>query len=97
MAEAQPMMQDIQAAKSAVRAMTDVADLAEYCTGKNTAGSWPKTGGPQLQQPKFNLSAQNKYAKLRNFKIEVRRHFVTKNYDTEDAKKVPIIKNWKGI
>ena len=48
--------------------MTVVADLEEYCTVRNVAAIGPKASGPQLKQPMFNWSAQNKYDELKNFK-----------------------------
>ena len=60
-----------------VRAMTGV-DSAEHRTRGNAGVSGPKTGTPQLGQPKFNWSAQNKNGELKNFEMVARNIFMRK-------------------
>ena len=88
--------QAIEAARAAVRAMTQVAVLAESSIRKNTMGTGPKAGGEKLRQPKLNRSAQNKYDQLKNFKMKERNIFMTNNYDIADIGKVLIIKKRLG-
>ena len=63
-----PHKQQLKLPKAAVKAMTEAAGLAEYSTRRNAAVSGPKVGRPQLRQPTFEYSAQNKYDELKNFK-----------------------------
>ena len=50
----------------------------------------PKIGGPAMKQPSFNWEADNKYSKLRNFRLEVNNILVT--YNTHQAEQLAIVK-----
>ena len=76
--------------------MTEVAELTEFHTGRKAMGNGPKADGPQLRYPTFNCLAQNKYEKLKNFKMEVGDIFMTKRKYRKYRKKVLTINNWLG-
>ena len=44
----------------------------------------PKLGGPSLKQPTFAWSSTDKYAELRNFKLEVNNIFQMYNINQAD-------------
>ena len=71
--------------RAVVKAVTEIADLAEGNTRKNWADNvGPLSGGP--------LISKNQYIELRNFGMEVKDIFMTKSYDIGDAEKVPTTK-----
>ena len=47
-----------------------------------------------MKQQTFDWCSTDKYAELRNFKLEVRNMF--QNYSVRQAERVPTIKNWLG-
>ena len=58
-------------------------------TGRNAVDSGPKAARPQLRQPTFDWSAQNKFDKIKGFVKEVRNIFMTKIIISEMQKKYP--------
>ena len=47
-----------------------------------------------MKKPTFNWNSIDKYAELRNFKLEVKNIFP--KYSINQAERVPIFKNWLG-
>ena len=78
------------AAKAAVQAMA----MASTDKSQRAQKAGPKLGWPIMKQPTFNWSSTDKYAELMNFKMEVKNKF--QNICTNQAERVPIIKNWLG-
>ena len=61
---------------------------------ERTQNVGPKLGRPIMRQLTFNWSFTDKYAELRNFKLEVENMF--QNYSISKAERVPIMINWLG-
>ena len=85
-----------QAATEATKAIVQVmaaagADESTKPRSK-TVNMGPRLGRPSDKQPSFNLIVKDKYAEVRNFRLEVKNIF--KTYNTSNAGKVTIIKNW---
>ena len=53
----------------------------------------PKVG-PMMKQPTFDWDTEDKYNKLKNFRLEVYNFF--KSYNMPDIEKTALIKNWLG-
>ena len=51
----------------------------------------PRLDGPMMRQPNFNWEAEDKYNKLKNFRLEVNNIF--KCYNTPQTEQLAIIKN----
>ena len=78
----------VEASRVAIQAMTVTA--AE--TSQSTAG--PKIGRPAKKQPAFNWEADDKYNKLKTFRLEVNN--VLSTYNTPQTEELTIVKNWIG-
>ena len=61
---------------------------------ERTQNAGPKLDRPVMKQPMFDWSSTDKYAELRNFKIEVKNMFQTSSIS--QAERVAITKNWLG-
>ena len=58
----------------------------------------PKIGRPAMKQPTFNWEADDKYRKLKTFRLEVNNILTT--YNTSQIEQLAVIKNWlcrKGL
>ena len=53
-----------------------------------------KIGRPAMKQPSFNWEKDDKYSKLRNFRLEVNN--IITLYNTPHAEQLVIVKNWLG-
>ena len=56
------------------------------------AGS--KIGRPAMKQPSFNWEADDKYSKLKTFRLEVNNILIT--YNTPQTEQLAMVKNWLG-
>ena len=56
--------------------------------------SEPKIGSPALKQPTFDWNAQNKYSKLKTFRLEV--NDVLSTYNTPQTDELVLVKDWLG-
>ena len=56
--------------------------------------SEPKIGGPTMKQLTFNWNAEDKYSKLKTFRLEVNN--VLSTYNTPQTDKLVLVKNWLG-
>ena len=72
-----------EAMKAAIQAMAAAGNERAQNTG-------PRLGRPTMKQPNFNWEAEDKYNKLKNFRLEVNNIF--KSYNTPQAEQIPIIK-----
>ena len=54
----------------------------------------PKTGRPAMKQPSFKWEADDKYSRLKNFRLEVNN--IITSYNTPHAELLAIVKNWLG-
>ena len=54
----------------------------------------PKMSGPIMKQPTFDWSSKDKYAELRNFKLEIGN--MLQNFNLGPKERVLVIKNWPG-
>ena len=77
-----------EATRVAIQAM--VATVAER--PQSTAG--PKVGGPAMKQPTFNWETEDKYSKLKTFKLGINN--VLSMYNTPQAEQLVMVKNWLG-
>ena len=75
-----------QGARVAVQAMA-IASVENNQRVKNVG---PKLGRPIMTQLTFDWTSIDKYAEIRNFRMEVTNMF--KNYNTSQVERVPIIK-----
>ena len=57
-------------------------------------GSGPKVDGPTMKQPTFDWNAQDKYSKLKTFRLEVNN--ILSTYNTPQTDKLTLVKNWLG-
>ena len=76
----------IKATRAGVRAMMDVAELAESSTMKNQMGTGPKASGPQLGEPTVNWSIKTSMMNWKTLRWH-EQHIMTKNYDVVDIEK----------
>ena len=77
-----------EATRTAIQAMAAAASERP----KNMAG--PKIGGPAMKQPTFNWEVEDKYIKLKTFKLEVNNILTT--YSRPQAQQLAMVKNWVG-
>ena len=74
-------------ARAAIQALTMAeAERLQYTR--------PKVGGPIIGQLTFNCNSIDKYAELRNFRLEVKS--MLQSYRISNVERVPIIKNLLG-
>ena len=84
-----------QAVAEAARAAIQTMAVADTARAGNTG---PRISWPIMKQPTFDWSAKDKYAKIRNFKLEVRKMLT--NFKISQMEGVSIMKNWldrKGL
>ena len=53
-----------------------------------------KIGGPAMKQPSFNWEADDKYSKLKTFRLEVNN--ILTMYNTPQTEQLAMAKNWLG-
>ena len=68
--------------------------MAEVQTERTQNTPGPKLGGPTFKQPSFDWEVLDKYTELKTFKLEVNN--VLSTYNTLEAEKVAVVKNWLG-
>ena len=68
--------------------------MAEAQTERTQNVVGPQLSGPTLKQPSFNWEVPDKYTELKTFKLEVNN--VLSTYNTPEAEKVAVVKNWLG-
>ena len=56
--------------------------------------SGPRIGSPTIKQPTFDWNAEDKYSKLKTFRLEVNN--VLSTYNTPQTEKIALVKNWLG-
>ena len=77
-----------EATRAAIQAMA--ATTAERPQG--AAG--PKICGPAMKQPTFNWEMEDKYSKLKTFRLEVKN--ILSTYNSPLTEQLAIEKNWLG-
>ena len=61
---------------------------------RQQSAAGPKIGRPAMKQPSFKWEADDKYSKLKNFRLEV--NDIISSCNTPEAEKLAIVKNWLG-
>ena len=56
--------------------------------------SGPKVGSPTMKQLTFDWNAQDKYSKLKAFRLEVNN--ILSTYNTQQTDKLALVQNWLG-
>ena len=77
-----------EATRVAIQAMA--AATVEW--PQNMAG--PKLGTPAMKQTMFNWESEDKYSKLKTFKLEVNN--ILSTYNTPQIEQLVMVKNWFG-
>ena len=72
-----------EASRAAIQAIATVGNERAQNMG-------PRLGRPAMKQPNFNWEAEDKYNKLKNFRLEVNHIF--KSYNTPQTEQLAIIK-----
>ena len=80
-----------QAVAKAVRVSIQTMFMAVTA---RTESVGPRMSGPIMKQPTFDWSTKDKYAKLRNFKLEIKS--MIQNFNISQTERVLIIKKWLG-
>ena len=83
-----------QIAAEAARVVVQAMAMASAENNQRVQNVGPKISGPLMKQPTFHWSSTDKYAKLRNFRMEVKNMF--QNNNINQAERVPIIKKLAG-
>ena len=81
-----------KAVAEATRIVIQTTAEMQMQNAPNAAG--PKLGSPTLKQPTFNWEVPDKYTEWKAFILEVRN--VLSTYNTQEADKIPMVKNWLG-
>ena len=81
----------IEAVKAMVQAMAGTGADAGAGPRSMAMNMGPRLGIPSFKQPSLKWSTKDKYAELRNFRLQVNKVF--KTYDKSNVDKVPIRKN----
>ena len=81
-----------RAVPEATRIAIQTMEEAQAERTHNASGS--KVGGTALKQQTFDWNAQDKYSKLRTFRLEVNN--VLSMYNTPETDKLAVVKNWLG-
>ena len=68
--------------------------LAEAVAEQPQGMAGPKIGGPAMKKPTFNWDSEDKYSKLKTFKLEVNN--ILSTYNTLKAEQLEMVKNWLG-
>ena len=76
-----------EATRAAIQTMATAATESPQSVG-------PKIGRPVMKQPNFNWEADDKYNKLKNFRLEVNCTFVS--YNIPCTEQLAIVKKWLG-
>ena len=76
----------------AIQAMAAAAAAAAAKRPQSTVES--KMGRPPMKQPSFNWEADDKYSKLKNFRLEVNK--IMSSCNTPHAKQLSIVKTFWG-
>ena len=63
-------------------------------TEKPQSTTGPKIGRPAMKQPTFNWEADDKYNKLKTFRLEVNN--ILSTYCMPQTEQLAIVKNWLG-
>ena len=82
-----------EATKTVIMAVREAKDTYE---SRRAMQAVPKVSGQTLRQTTINWKSQDKFNKLKNFKIKVRNILMMNSYNIEESKKAPIIMNWLG-
>ena len=69
-----------------------VQSMAMPMAENNQMNVGPKKGSLLMRQPMFDWHSSDKYAELRNLRMEVNNMF--QNYNIKQTERVSIIKNW---
>ena len=80
----------IQVAAEAARGEVQAMAMASVDNNQRAENGEPKLDRPIMRELKFDWSSTDKYAELKNFKIEVKNMF--QNYSISQAERAPIIK-----
>ena len=82
-------------AKAVVEVMkAGIQAMAAATAERPQSVAGPKIGGPAMKQPSFNWEADEKYSKLKKFRLEVNN--IISTYRTPQAEQLAIVKNWLG-
>ena len=81
-----------KAVAEATRVAIQVMAAAVTERPQNMAG--PKIGRPAMKQPTFNWETEDKYSKLKTFRLEVNN--ILSTYNTPQAEQLVMVKNWLG-
>ena len=68
--------------------------MAEAWAEKTHNWSGPMIGGPTMKQPVFDWNVQDKYGKLKTFRLEVNN--ILSTYNTPQTDKLALVKKWLG-
>ena len=71
-----------------------IQTMVEAWVERTPGTSGPKIGSSAMKQLMFDWSAQDKYSKLKTFRLEVNN--VLLMYNTPETDKLPVVKNWSG-
>ena len=71
-----------------------VQAMAVTMAEKTQGAAGPKIGGPAMKQQTFNLEADDKYSKLKTFRLEVNN--ILMMYSAPQAEQLAMVKNWLG-
>ena len=83
-----------KAIAKAVTEVTKAAIQAMATAERPQSMMGPKIGSPAMKQPSFNCEADDKYSKLKNFRLEVNN--IISTYNTPHAEELAKVKNWLG-
>ena len=85
-----------QAMSKAVAEATRIAiqTMAEALVERMHDTSGPKIGSPTMKHPTFNWNVEDKYSKLKTFRLQVNN--VSSIYNTPQTDKLAVVKNWLG-
>ena len=71
-----------------------IQTMAEAQVERMHGISGPKIGSPAMKQQTFDWNAEDKYSKLKTFRLEINN--VLFMYNTLQAEKLAVVKNWLG-
>ena len=74
---------------------TAIQTIAGAQAERTQNASGPKIGSPAMKQLTFDWSGQEKYSKLKTFRLELNNVLLT--YNTPETDKLAGVKNWLGL
>ena len=71
-----------------------IQDMAAAMVERPQRMSGPKIGRLAIKQPSFNLEADDKYSKLKTFRLDVNN--ILTLYNRSQTEQLAIVRNWLG-